>query len=173
MRKNFIALNAERLREIFEYDPATGVLIRKTSRHGGKEPGCVSKRSGKLYRSVSVDGKTLMAHRIAWAIHYGSMPADMQIDHINGNGTDNRIDNLRTATNAENGKNQRLPRVNTSGRIGVCYDNHRKKWHARGKLNRTLKHLGYFDNFEEACITREKWEKENGFHPNHGSRRPL
>jgi hypothetical protein len=72
------------------------------------------------------------------------------VDHINGDGLDNRRSNLRLATKAQNQRNQRLRRDNKSGFKGVCWDNRAKKWRALIRFNGKQKTLGYFDTPEEA-----------------------
>ena len=75
-------------------------------------------------------GVRLMAHRVAWAIYYGVWPTGM-IDHINGDGLDNRICNLRDVTHKENARNSRRKATNKSGCSGVMRDKHKKKWVAQ------------------------------------------
>ena len=93
----------EALRESLSYDPASGKLRWKRhagGRASGDVAGCYSYTG---YIHVNLLGKMYQAHRIAWAIHYGEWPVT-GIDHINGNGTDNRIENLRCVPQAQNNK---------------------------------------------------------------------
>lgn len=110
-------------------------------------------------------------HRIIWAMHYGVWPTKF-LDHINGDPTDNRIENLREVTNQENCKNARIGKNNTSGRVGVSYYGHNgwSKWHAYIRGNGKLISLGYFEDFDAAVAAREAAEIEHGYHPNHGRR---
>jgi hypothetical protein len=89
--------------------------------------------------------QTLRMHRLVTA-----PPADMQIDHINGDGLDNRRANLRVVTLAENSRNQRLAKNSTSGFKGVTWHKCKSKWIARIVLNRKTIHLGYFSTPEAA-----------------------
>ncbi len=93
----------ERLRELLEYNPKTGVIrwkvYRSRSAKAGDEAGSVSKNTG--YRLIGIDGKNYTAGRIAWALHYGADPYPVEVDHKNLIRSDNAIGNLRLATRAE------------------------------------------------------------------------
>jgi hypothetical protein len=121
------------------------------------------------YRKGSFDGKQTYAHRVVWAITHGEWP-EGHIDHINGNRADNRLANLRVVSNAENGKNQKFRKNNTSGVVGVSWDKRRGLWFAHICSGRKLVNLGRFKTMAEAVQARERAELELGFHPNHGRR---
>ena len=76
----------------------------------------------------------------------------MQVDHINGNGLDNRRCNLRIATHAQNQWNVGRPKTNTSGIKGVRYDKARGKWRASIWVNGKRKHVGCFANIDDAAM---------------------
>jgi hypothetical protein len=117
-------LTAERLREVVDYDPDTGVFIRKVrlaQRHqvGDRADFVVTGGGLKGYRRVSLFSQRYLAHRLAWLYVHGSWPKH-EIDHINGNPGDNRIDNLRDVVTAVNSQNKRKARAdNRSGFLGV------------------------------------------------------
>jgi len=107
-----LAALAARIQRNYDYDEGSGQLINaKTNR---LVRGMVnSKRNGKyryLYLNCIVSGKryTIQMHKIVWAWHHGRFPT-LQIDHINGNGFDNRIENLREVTQSENMRNMVYP----------------------------------------------------------------
>lgn len=108
----------------FEYDPETGIIFRVSN--GKRKPvGTKVKR----YLVVSVTKGTRLVHRIAWTMHYGyAPPAGMDIDHIDGDGTNNRIKNLRLATRCQNLANKAFS-GNEAGYKGVIVhkDKFRKK----------------------------------------------
>ena len=134
--------------EALEYNAETGKLYWRKSRgtkKAGSEAGAVN---GKGYICVMLGGKGYQAHRIAWLLHYQKFP-ELDLDHINGIKTDNRISNLRQVTVRQNQYNQRKPRVdNKSGFLGVSP--FADKWMASIKINSKTKHLGYFDTPEKA-----------------------
>lgn len=131
--------------------------------------------SGKLadnnrrdgYKVVSIFNKQYLSHRIVWAINYGSWPTN-QIDHINGNRSDNVITNLRQVDNKLNSKNQKRSKLNTSGVTGVYWYKKYSKWKAQIMFEGKSKHLGYFEDIQSAIIARKQAEQEFGFHNNHG-----
>jgi hypothetical protein len=122
--QKFIPLNVVLARETFDYDPESGVLRRRST---GK---AVGTRFDTGHMCVGFDGRMTGVHRIIWAIYYGVSPDDRQIDHINGDGADNRIPNLRLATNAQNSMNSRLSKRNKSGIKGVFWVTKAKVWRA-------------------------------------------
>lgn len=135
------------------------------SRFSGKEAFTTIGNHG--YFSGSFFGKDYLLHRIIWLLKYGAFPEN-QIDHINHDRKDNRIENLREASNRENGLNQSLSSNNTSGVNGVYFNNPCKKWHARIKVDGKNKNLGLFLTLDEAKAARCAADKKYGFHQNHG-----
>lgn len=126
------------LKEILGYDPETGIFIwkKQLAPRGkvGSVAGCPDKNGRCAGRvSIRIHGKLYLAHRLAWFYVYGEWPK--LIDHIDGNPSNNRISNLRLATNAQNGWNSGPRSHNTSGFKGVRYDATRKKWSARLCVN--------------------------------------
>jgi len=171
----------ELLRKLLSYDSATGFLTWKlrprdlfpndwqwrrwNTRHAGKPALTADKGDGYLGGSVMcVRCKT---HRVVWALHYGKWP-EADIDHINGNRSDNRIENLRDVSRAENCKNQGIPKNNTSGIIGVHWYRKFQCWRADIKANGRKRHLGYFATKEDAAKARKQAEEKYGYHSNHG-----
>lgn len=107
--------------------------------------------SGRGYLTVSLRGKTFAVHRIM-AVVFLDAPQNLDTDHVNGDRTDNRLENLRLATRAQNMVNSRAARSNTSGFKGVSWCKSRKKWVARiGNGSVGNPHLGYFDCKAEAA----------------------
>lgn len=116
------------------------------------------------YRHGSIMGSNYKAHRVIWRMVTGCAPD--QIDHINGNRADNRIENLRDVSLPENARNRQLPVNNTSGVIGVYF------W-KKGEIEYWVAQVGekqskYFQTFDDAVAARKAAEIEYGFHGNHG-----
>jgi hypothetical protein len=163
------------LLDLFVYDSVTGVLTRRRSsgpKKAGDTAGHFFRGSCKTYRAVRVGDSTFYVHRIVWKMHYGVDP-DGQIDHVDGDGTNNAIANLRVVDAVENHRNQRLRSSNKSGILGVSKDKRSGKWRSSVTIRGHHVHLGVFDSIEEAAAARELANREYGFHENHGASRPL
>ena len=102
-------------------------------------------------------------HRMVFERTHGKKPKGMQIDHINGNILDNRIENLRIATCAENQWNAKTRVDNKSGVKGVCWHKETQKWYAQIKHNKVLHYLGVYSTIEEAKkVVQKKREELHG-----------
>lgn len=173
--------------ELIDYDAATGALLwRKrelkwfkpsavTAEHGmarwnrnfaGKP--AISNLTNEGYFGGELLGRSVLAHRVAWAIIHGAWPCD-EIDHINGNRTDNRIENLRLASRTINVRNRQRRSDNTSGTDGVCWHAAAGKWRVR--LGR--KHIGIYADLQDAISARKEAEAIAGYHVNHGRTAPV
>lgn len=152
--------NQDRLRELFEYDGKRGVLLWRTKKGtamAGDVAGC-TKLKGYVY--ISIDGKDFAAHRLIWIWANGDIPSGVQIDHINRNPEDNRLENLRKATHNQNAQNKnRLPN-NTSGQTGVVWHKNQKKWLAVIKFMGKRIYLGSFEKFDDAVAARLAAERK-------------
>lgn len=164
----------EWLREHFEYDAKTGKLTWKKPQFRSKakvgaEVGIErSNGSGKRYRCFFIRGKVFQVHRVIWAMANYEVPEGYEIDHIDGDGLNNRIDNLRCVTRSDNFKNRRRATNNTSGIVGVRKRKGENKWTAQIKVQGKSIHLGTFASEGAAAAARKRAERELGFHENHG-----
>lgn len=165
----------------FDYDPETGIMRwrrrplndfvshqawhRWNNMHAGKIAGSVNDDG---YRHAKVIEHSYKLHRVAWLLFYGVWP-EGDLDHINGDRTDNRIANLRIVNREDNGKNRRISSNNTSGQTGVCWHPKCKKWVASIRVSKHQIYLGRFDEFNRARQARKAAEQKYGFHTNHGS----
>lgn len=110
------------------------------ARYAGKEAFTASLQG---YKTGSINDVSLRAHRVIWAMTYGYWPKN-QIDHIDGDRSNNRIENLREATNQENRINTGKRSNNKSGYKGVWWSKQKNRWVSEVKKGRIRKHLGYF-----------------------------
>ena len=140
---------------LLAYDGRTGFLIWRPRPHGdlrwnarfaGERAGCVDTVKG--YRRVRLNGLSHFEHRVVWLLVHGALPRGY-IDHIDGDRTNNRIDNLREATPAQNVANSRAV-WSESGLRGVHWKASRKRWIAQIMANGRVHHLGYFHDKAEA-----------------------
>lgn len=147
-----------RLKEMFEVRE-DGRLVRKIASGKRGKPGDVTgyiMNTG--YRATSIDNYPQLDHRIVYAITHGEWPA-RKIDHINGNRQDNRPQNLRMCTDAQNNFNRKAPcRRNRSGAIGVVRNKDRGTWTAYIQRDGKRRCLGTYNNFDRALKERRKAE---------------
>ena len=161
-------MTQEYLKSILSYDPKTGVFtwLERTdvpkecnTRYAGKEAGCKEKNKHISYIQIRINRKPYRAHRLAWLYMTGSFPEPgLQIDHIDGNGLNNRFDNLRVVTNRQNTSNSRVYKNNQLGIRGV--DKFAGKYRATIQKDGKGLHLGYFDTPEEASAAYQKAARE-------------
>ena len=148
----------------------------KESMHYCPESGAFARRIGALiipvngstdsygYKQVRVNGKKYLAHRLAWLYMHGGWPPD-QVDHCNGMRSDNRLKNLRLATNAQNRQNIRSAYSNSkSGALGVTWDKKTQKWQAKISLNGAKNILGFFENIADASAAYIAAKREIHFY---------
>jgi len=153
--------------EILKYDGETGKLFWKVSPSRkmkvGDEAGCFNPRGAV---EIIFKGKQYRAHRVIWEMLHGKPPVGT-IDHIDGNPSNNRIENLRDVSLSENRRNSKISKRNKSGVPGVrACPNHDGHWIVTiGKL-----YVGYFDNFNDAVSARQVAEEVYDFHENNGKR---
>jgi hypothetical protein len=166
------------LHEILDYDPETGVFTWKrrplhlfkeskwrkrnckawNTHFAGTQAGCSNGR----YIVIGVKGKLCLAHRLAYIYVYGDI-GDDEVDHINWDGTDNRIAYLKRVGRRGNQLNMYPTASNTSGVVGVGYDKERSLWTAHIGGKRDQKNLGRFADFDSAVKARYDAEVEWGY----------
>lgn len=165
-------ITQERIRKLFRYSPVVGVFekIVGSGRKGHPKrwvlAGACNPATGYIY--INFDNKKVPAHRMAWLYMYGSLP-DGQIDHIDGDRSNNAITNLRVVTPAENSWNCPNRRSNKSGVKGVSWDRAAGMWVARVKAHGQIAFNAYFKTIDEAKVAIEaEREKAHGEYANHG-----
>lgn len=150
-------LTQDRLREVLNYNPETGAFTWTLPRRGvqvGRECGRLSKQHG--YRDIGIDMAQYRAQRLAFLYMLGRWPVG-DVDHINGDKTDNRWVNLREATRSQNSSNVKIgKRRNTSGLIGVTWDKARNLWRAQIRQNGRKVNLGRYKEREDAALAHDR-----------------
>lgn len=172
------------LNAVLRYEPSTGNLywkqrdesyFRHTSepericlawnqRFAGKR--ALTAVSNKGYLRGMIFHKRAISHRIIWMMVHGEVTD--QIDHVNGDKSDNRLANLRPVNNQQNQKNRPRQKNNKSGVNGVSWYKSSGRWVSHIRVDGRLKNLGYFDCIAHAAMVRNQAERHYGFHPNHG-----
>lgn len=143
-------LTVDSLRELLYYDVKTGEFTWRVSCKGTKAGDRAGTDGSEGRRHIVIGYARFKAHRLAWFYVYGVWPKRL-IDHINGDPTDNRIENLREATMRENMYNQRdAHKHNKTGVLGVQWRPTRNKFRARIVVAGKEIHLGHFDTVETA-----------------------
>lgn len=132
--------SVDTLREQFRYDPEDGSIWKR-----------VGHETGSGYQRVSLGiGKFVQAHRLAWMLTHGEWPKQ-HVDHINGDRSDNRLQNLRDIPQVHNQQNERRARKNNkSGLLGASWSKAMGRWTARIHYDGKHHFLGYFDTAEAA-----------------------
>jgi len=143
-------ITQSKLKELVDY--VDGKLIAKTNSKQRKVGDVLSSLTDKGYLRSSVGGKSYRVHRLVFLYHHGYMPT--QVDHIDGNRMNNRIENLREATSSQNNQNRKA--TGSSGIKGVAWHKQSKKWVASICVNRKSVHLGSFPSIEEAAFVANK-----------------
>lgn len=152
-------ITAERLRQLVDYNPETGIFTRKV-RNTNSGSGWQDK-AGYLY--LMIDGKTYAAHRLAWLHTTGVWPTD-EVDHLNGKRDDNRFENLRDTDRTVNMQNTLTVRKNNAvGLMGVHWRKDRSRWVASIRVEGKSTRLGAFKTPEEAAAAY--LEGKRRYHP--------
>ena len=141
-------LTQARLKYLFTYDPETGTFVRNVSICSrGQAAGSAN---GDGYLLTQIDGNSYRCHRLAWFYVHGCWPVG-EIDHIDGNSSNNQIANLRDVSRCLNQQNLKKARKNSkSGLLGVRFNKTLSKWAAQIWINGRQTHLGYFLTAESA-----------------------
>lgn len=173
-----VEVTLERAKEYFDLDPKTGIFYHKprpreqfasksayvqNQKRAGKQAHAVNRSSG--YVILRIDKTDHLAHRIAWLMVHGELPTwpKCEIDHINGDRSDNRIENLRRVDRLQNCRNLGKNSRNTSGVTGVFWEGSKNLWRARICVNNVRIYLGMFKNIEDAKAARAEAEEFYGF----------
>lgn len=178
-------MDVDAIRQLVSYDAETGLFVwreRDVSmfRQGDRQANACAVWNARFagrpafncansngYLSGRINGVIFGAHRVAYALHHGKWPPH-DIDHINGDKTDNRASNIRAVTEAENMRNRAISKNNASGFMGVSWDGRRRKWAAYVTADGRKRTIGRFNELSDAVDARKSAERLAGYHENHG-----
>lgn len=160
-------ITQKRLKELFHYDPNTGYITRTSSVSNVKRGDIAGGKTEQGYIRIRVDGKKYLGHRLAWLYVYGRWPRD-QIDHINHDRADNRLENLREVSSQTNCRNQSVRPDNNSGFTGISWDKDAGKWKSQIVALGKKINLGRYSDISDAVKVRSDAECRFGYHKNHG-----
>ena len=172
-----MSITQEQVKALFDYRD-DGELIRKiptSGPHGaaGLVVGFTLKdtnRPDKMYKATKIGGQHFCIHRLIWVWHHGDWPE--QLDHIDRNTLNNRIENLRAASASKNMMNRKMFTSNTSGCPGVSWHKLQKKWMAYVNVDKKRKNLGYFLDLDDAIkVSTEARKTYHGDFSGHEVRR--
>ena len=167
----------EVMRDRFEYRDGAFFYTKQVSPRVqiGQSAGTTNRRGyWRIWMSHPAIGgsKRFKRCRLVWLWHHGAFPRN-QIDHINGDTGDDRIENLRDVVQVENMRNAKLYKRNKTGLPGVRWREDRQKYYAYIGVKGNLINLGLFDNLLDAARARKSAENRYGFHENHGRSGPV
>ena len=148
----------ELLRKNFIYIAETGE-IRRSNKTSSPQP------NGQGYIGFKFGDQWLQGHRVAWALHHGELPdPSLEIDHINGNPSDNRVSNLRLVSQSDNLRNKNKYKNCKHGYPGILLEKNRDRcWRAQIGVNGGIKKLGAFRCKTAAIVARKQGEVKYGF----------
>jgi HNH endonuclease len=156
--RNDFAPEIRNLINIFEYKD--GLLYRKN----GQFKGLAGTLHHSGYWQVKVGKKSMWSHKIIFAIHHGYFAK--QIDHIDGNKLNNRIENLRESTSQQNHWNVGVSKNNKSGYKNIYFQNNR--WRVMMRIDKKMTQIGSYEDIELAQLVaieaRNKYHKEFANH---------
>jgi hypothetical protein len=155
-------ISQEELKELFEYSSEGNLIRKKTSGNQpkGRKVGSVKYRNTKWpYKVVKVKNKPAAVHRLIFLYHHNWLPKE--VDHINRDTLDNRIENLRAATRKHNSYNMTSHEGASSGYLGVSWNKERKNWRAQIQIDGNKHNLGGYKGEVEAAIAYNKAAKKH------------
>ena len=157
-------LTQEQAHRLFEY--RDGVLYWKERPKNSRKPKGdmeAGTQSGHGYKKVRINKKAFYVHQLVFLMQHGYIP-DL-IDHIDGDPSNNKIDNLRQANKTENSYNSKMRVDNTSGHKSVVWHKGANKWMVQLQLEKKSKYFGVFDDFDFACLVAD--EARRLYHGDH------
>lgn len=166
---------------LLKYEPETGKLFWRerpremfpcvwsfkvwNKKYAGKEAFTTASNG---YHHGTIFNRPHKRNRVAWLLHHGSWPGNI-IDHIDGDQSNDRPENLRDVSGSLNCRNMKKAKNNTSGFTGVCLDKRNGRWYAYIRLDGKMYNLGLHDTKESAVRARKDAQEGHGFSQRHGT----
>ena len=168
MKRKLCSDEIKDLKNQLNYNANTGKfywkIVKPRSRYSiGDDAGCLNKNN--KYVQIRINQKTYLAHRLAYMFVYGVIPEE--VDHINHDRADNRIENLRSSNRCMNSRNLKDYKGTDMFAISITPF---KKFRVRPRFNNKNYDLGTYDSVDIARYIRNKFYKEKGFHNEHSSK---
>lgn len=153
----------EEIRKHINYDSNTGEISWAIGRRGVRKDHVIKTDNGTDYIRFMYKGKLYYAHRVVFWLHHGFLPEN--VDHINGDRKDNRIENLREASKSENQWNRKKCKRNTSGVKGAVWKKDRQVWHCQVTYKNKSHFVGLFKCLDSAksALENKRNELHKGF----------
>lgn len=144
-------ITQEKLKQMFDYDPGGYLVYRVNPKGRAKKGDRAGAQQPNGYWHIMINRKRYFAHRLIFMYHHGFIPT--QIDHIDRDKSNNRIENLRKAEHRQNMWNKEItPTSSKSGYRGVIWLPDRGRWLAYSRYNGKMKYLGHFLDPHSAAI---------------------
>lgn len=168
-KRKFNKISQEKIKDLLFYNNCDGLFYWKKDINNSLKKGSIAGTISNGRCSIKLDNTTYLASRLVWIYFNKKINENMVIDHIDHNPLNNKIENLREVSIANNNKNHSKHKNNTSGCTGVCWSRKKNKWIAKIGVNNKVIEIGKFILFEDAIQARKDAELEYGFYPNHGA----
>lgn len=170
MKPKKIEITQKELKTFIDYDPLTGIITNKIGRGNipkGKILGSISKKQGRCstdYYTIAIDKKSYQAHRIIMFYMLGtSFDQDLVVDHKDGNGLNNKWNNLEQKTQSGNAKNQKIDASKTKSKVTGITKDKNGKWMVRiGHENKRI-YIGTYGSWFESVCARKSAEVKYGY----------
>ena len=164
----------EILHELFDYDSDTGNLIRKvTTSHNAKAGSVAGTNKWNGYRDINVQNTLYKQHRLVYVWHHGDIPDGYEIDHLDNNRSNNKIENLKAIPHKDNHRKMLQRRDNKSGVTGVRWSEAKKRWVVDLQVNYQVVYIGVFKNKDDAIEARRQANIKYGFAETHGFKKQV
>lgn len=147
-------LTAEFVRSILRYEPETGLFFWLVARKKD-QVGAVAGNQGNPYRQIKIRGENYLPGRLAWLCIKGEWPKH-EIDHKDGDPSNNRWTNLREASRQQNAANRGKHKNNKSGFKGVSWSSRSSRWYATIQVSGRSLSLGFYKTPEEASAVYQR-----------------